>query len=233
MAEEHGAEAHRIWTKEQQDKQVAAANAKLAEKPKTYPMVRKDGKAVEVSVPENESKSDQLTETKAEAPALTKTGKDGNWHKQRQERHKALADKHTSDSRWLEATGGEKQIDGDDEGAEDDYMEAERHDNMALKHQKVADLHGKLANKLGFTPAKQPIPTSHVGVDTREHTRSHLKEPKGRGGWMFSKDKGIDFATAKQGEDYITTPSMTYADARKHAIKWAASKGHSVIHVMP
>lgn len=50
---------------------------------------------------------------------------------------------------------------------------------------------------------------------------------------MFSKKPDIDFASDKNGEDYISTPSMTYADAKKHAKEWAASKGHSVIHVMP
>lgn len=80
-------------------------------------------------------------------------------------------------------------------------------------------------------PASQK--PSKVHVDTSSHFNSHLKEPKGRGGWMFSKDKDIDFGTHKRGEDWISTPSMTYADAKKHAKEWAASKGHSTIYVMP
>lgn len=87
----------------------------------------------------------------------------------------------------------------------------------------------------GGTTAEPPSSQkpSKVYVDTSSHFRSHLKEPKGRGGWMFSKHKDIDFGTHKQGEDWISTPSMTYADAKKHAKEWAASKGHSTIYVMP
>jgi|GEM_PF-2085075 len=82
-------------------------------------------------------------------------------------------------------------------------------------------------------PAAAPAKPIKVDVDTSNHFRSHMKEPKGRGGWMFSPTEDIDFTTAKHGEDYITTPYMTYTDAKKYAKEWAAKKGHTVIHVMP
>lgn len=82
--------------------------------------------------------------------------------------------------------------------------------------------------------AKETAPkASRVEVDTSVHYRSHLREPKGRGGWFFSKHKDIDWASHKEGEDYISTPSMTYGEAKKYAKEWAAKKGHSTIYVMP
>lgn len=80
---------------------------------------------------------------------------------------------------------------------------------------------------------KPAIPTSRVTVETTEHEMSHGKMPKGAGRWMFSRNRKIDFANHKEGEDYITTPHMPYAEAKKHAKQWAASKGHGLIWTMP
>jgi hypothetical protein len=81
--------------------------------------------------------------------------------------------------------------------------------------------------------SKPAIPTSRVTVETTEHEMSHGKMPKGAGRWMFSGNRKIDFANHKEGEDYIITPHMPYAEAKKHAKQWAASKGHGLIWTMP
>jgi chemotaxis protein histidine kinase CheA len=94
------------------------------------------------------------------------------------------------------------------------------------------------ANQAGHKIPKPPtpqtgIPTSRVTVEHMEHLMAHGHDPKGKGTWMFSRHRKIDFAKHKAGEDYITTPSMNYAEAKKHAKQWAASKGHSLIWTMP
>ena len=119
-------------------------------------------------------------------------------------------------------------------------MMAAHHDNIrrkleGLKTNPTAKYAAQVAGdlKLMAEKAKPTAKPIKVDVDTSSHFRSHLKEPKGRGGWMFSKHPDVDFGIHKQGEDWISTPSMTYGEAKKHAKEWAASKGHSRIYVMP
>jgi hypothetical protein len=87
--------------------------------------------------------------------------------------------------------------------------------------------------KIPAPAAKAPIPTSRVSVLDNEHMMAHGHDPRGTGQWMFSKHRKIDFGTHKEGEDYITTPRMSYTAAKKHAKQWAASKGHGSIWTMP
>jgi len=89
------------------------------------------------------------------------------------------------------------------------------------------------ASKHADKSSKSAIPSSRVTVATTEHEMSHGKMPKGVGRWMFSRNRKIDFANHKEGEDYIVTPNMPYSEAKEHAKQWAASKGHDQIWTMP
>jgi hypothetical protein len=122
---------------------------------------------------------------------------------------------------------------------------ARNFERNAAHMRKMAEEHGARSHSIWVSqqqakqvaspdkPAAAPAKPIKVDVDTSSHYRSHRKEPKGRGGWMFSKRPDIDFGVHKQGEDWISTPSMTYGEAKKHAKEWAAKKGHSKIYVMP
>lgn len=71
---------------------------------------------------------------------------------------------------------------------------------------------------VGLTEAK-------VEVNTQEFKRSYMKEPKGRGGWIFRMGRGKD---AKE-----INFSGKFADARKAAVKKARELGVDEIFVLP
>lgn len=67
------------------------------------------------------------------------------------------------------------------------------------------------------------------GADRYEYANG--KKPGGKGGWMFSPHRNVDFSKHKNGEDYYTHPHGSYTEAKAAAKKWAAEKGHHVIHI--
>jgi hypothetical protein len=61
-----------------------------------------------------------------------------------------------------------------------------------------------------------------VRFDTSDYVNSHLEGPRGRGGWMFA----LDLAEVDRG-DYsgtLSSPGMTYTDARKWARREVAAR---------
>jgi hypothetical protein len=54
-----------------------------------------------------------------------------------------------------------------------------------------------------------------INFDTHDYFNSHLQAPRGRGGWMFA----LDLDEARRGEyrNVLSSPSMTYADAKRWA----------------
>lgn len=74
-----------------------------------------------------------------------------------------------------------------------------------------------------------------VEVSTDTFYRSHMKQPRGHGSWLFTRDgvqNTLDFSKHKKGEDYFEHQG-TYPEAKKKAKEWAKSKGRSYIHVAP
>ena len=69
-------------------------------------------------------------------------------------------------------------------------------------------------------------------VGSTDYQWTHGKKPSGQGSWFFVAHKGgVDFGKDVEGEDYIQLNQMSYADAKKAAIKWAKSKGHTSLFV--
>jgi len=62
-----------------------------------------------------------------------------------------------------------------------------------------------------------------VIVCTDRFRRSHARDPKGRGYWMFQ--------FGPEGETF--TAVGTFADARKAAKAAARAAGHTIVHVLP
>ena len=54
-----------------------------------------------------------------------------------------------------------------------------------------------------------------IKFDTRDYFNSHLQAPRGRGGWMFALD--LDEAIRGEYRNVLSSPSMTYADAKRWA----------------
>ncbi len=69
-------------------------------------------------------------------------------------------------------------------------------------------------------------------VGSTDYQWSHGKKPSGQGSWFFVAHRGgVDFSKDVEGEDYIQLNQMTYGEAKKAAIKWAKSKGHTSLFV--
>jgi hypothetical protein len=69
-------------------------------------------------------------------------------------------------------------------------------------------------------------------VGSTDYQWTHGKKPSGQGSWFFVAHRGgIDFGADVEGEDYIQLNQMNYADAKKAAVKWAKSKGHTSLFV--
>jgi hypothetical protein len=83
--------------------------------------------------------------------------------------------------------------------------------------------------------SKHPYQGKLVGeaeVGNTDYEFAHGKKPKGHGSWFFVAHRGgINFGKDVEGEDYIQLHQMSYGDAKKAAIKWAKSKGHTSLFV--
>lgn len=65
--------------------------------------------------------------------------------------------------------------------------------------------------------------TARPTISTRRHFLSHLRSPRGRGGWLFEND----------AREVVFQHSGTYGEAKKAALAWAAANGVAVLHVCP
>lgn len=69
-------------------------------------------------------------------------------------------------------------------------------------------------------------------VGSTDYQWTHGKKPGGQGSWFFVAHRGgIDFGKDVEDQDYIQLHGMSYGEAKKAAIKWAKSKGHSQLFV--
>lgn len=69
-------------------------------------------------------------------------------------------------------------------------------------------------------------------VSNTDYEFTHGRKPGGQGSWFFVAHRGgINFSKDVEGEDYIQLNQMSYSDAKKAAIKWAKSKGHTSLFV--
>jgi len=69
-------------------------------------------------------------------------------------------------------------------------------------------------------------------VSNTDYEFTHGKKPGGQGSWFFVAHRGgINFSKDVEGEDYIELHGMSYSDAKKAAVKWAKSKGHTSLFV--
>jgi hypothetical protein len=69
-------------------------------------------------------------------------------------------------------------------------------------------------------------------VGNTDYEFTHGKKPSGHGSWFFVAHRGgIDFGKDVEDQDYIQLHGMSYGEAKKAAIKWAKSKGHSQLFV--
>jgi hypothetical protein len=76
------------------------------------------------------------------------------------------------------------------------------------------------------------VGATEAEVSNTDYEWTHGKKPSGQGSWFFVAHKGgINFGKDVEGEDYIQLNQMSYADAKKAAIKWAKSKGHTSLFV--
>lgn len=99
---------------------------------------------------------------------------------------------------------------------------------------KASDKPKKVKPSLGGS-SKHPYQGKLVGeaeVGATDYEFAHGKKPKGHGSWFFVAHRGgINFSKDVEGEDYIQLHQMSYGDAKKAAIKWAKSKGHTSLFV--
>jgi len=76
------------------------------------------------------------------------------------------------------------------------------------------------------------VGATEAEVSNTDYQWTHGKKPGGQGSWFFVAHKGgINFGKDVEGEDYIQLNQMPYGDAKKAAIKWAKSKGHTSLFV--
>jgi hypothetical protein len=69
-------------------------------------------------------------------------------------------------------------------------------------------------------------------VSNTDYEFTHGKKPGGQGSWFFVAHRGgINFSKDVEGEDYVELHGMSYGDAKKAAVKWAKSKGHTSLFV--
>ena len=56
-------------------------------------------------------------------------------------------------------------------------------------------------------------------INTRRHFLSHMREPRGRGGWLFENE----------AREVVFQFSGTYAEARRAAIAWGTANGYAML----
>jgi len=66
-----------------------------------------------------------------------------------------------------------------------------------------------------------------VSVETAAFFRSHMKQPKGFGAWMFALGDDPD------NMDNWVSFTGTFTEARQQAKATAQSRGFTVVHVLP
>jgi len=87
------------------------------------------------------------------------------------------------------------------------------------------------------TGASSPHPyqgklVGEADVSNTDYQWTHGKKPGGHGSWFFVAHRGgINFNKDVEGEDYIQLHGMSYGEAKKAAVKWAKSKGHTSLFV--
>jgi hypothetical protein len=62
-----------------------------------------------------------------------------------------------------------------------------------------------------------------TSINTRRHFLSHLREPRGRGGWLFENE----------AREIVFQFSGTYGEAAKAARAWGAANGYSTLYTCP
>lgn len=65
-----------------------------------------------------------------------------------------------------------------------------------------------------------------IEINTSEYEFSHGKKPRGTGQWGFFFDQDRDVSQCFWANG-------SFADAKRMAIAWAVTKGHTVIRVAP
>lgn len=76
------------------------------------------------------------------------------------------------------------------------------------------------------------VGATEAEVSNTDYEFTHGKKPKGTGSWFFVAHRGgINFSKDVEGEDYVELHGMSYGDAKKAAVKWAKSKGHTSLFV--
>jgi hypothetical protein len=70
-----------------------------------------------------------------------------------------------------------------------------------------------------------------VKFDIHDYLNSHLETPRGRGGWMFALD--LDEVDHGDYSNTISSPSMTYTDAKKWARKEITARMLATGHLLP
>lgn len=99
---------------------------------------------------------------------------------------------------------------------------------------KAGDKPKKVKPSLGGS-SEHPYRGKLVGeaeVGNTDYEFAHGKKPSGHGSWFFVAHRGgIDFGKDVEDQDYIQLHGMTYGEAKKAAIKWAKSKGHTSLFV--
>lgn len=71
--------------------------------------------------------------------------------------------------------------------------------------------------------AASPQIAREVEVDTRRYRMSHLREPRGRGGWLFETHDG----------EILGNFNGTYGEAKRAAQLAAATRGITLIYTCP
>lgn len=76
------------------------------------------------------------------------------------------------------------------------------------------------------------VGATEAEVSNTDYQWTHGKKPGGQGSWFFVAHRGgINFGKDVEGEDYVELHGMSYGDAKKAAVKWAKSKGHTSLFV--
>ncbi len=116
-------------------------------------------------------------------------------------------------------------------GKPDDIDEGDKRPGYVVK---ASDKPKKVKPSTGGSSA-HPYQGKLVGeaeVGSTDYQWTHGKKPGGQGSWFFVAHRGgINFGKDVEGEDYIQLNQMTYGEAKKAAIKWARSKGHTQLFV--
>ncbi len=75
-----------------------------------------------------------------------------------------------------------------------------------------------------------PFPTAKVVclIETRRYVRSHLKEPRGRGLWLFETA-----GSPLERPVVVYHYNGPYSHARDAAKAWGSDNGHSVLFTCP